>query len=145
MADSSHLYCQGRSQLGVHEAKVDIDNAVFVSKQLLLKLGLFNLEWVMVSTLGCPSEKTSSRLSYPGPVEDQMLVRDPKRAHLSVVCVSEFGKHLELDLQDSVGFITPTHWFNLSNGDPIPIGCKTVKIKVNIFALDLQLNYFKND
>ncbi|XP_067115756.1 peroxisomal ATPase PEX6 isoform X1 [Osmerus mordax] len=132
VVDCSHLYCQGKSQLGVHEAEVDIDNAVFVSKQLLLKLGLFNLEWVMVSTLGCPSEKTSSRLSYlpsPGPVEDQMLVRDPKRAHLSLVCVSEFGKHLELDLQDSVGFITPTHWFNLSNGDPIPIGCKTVKIK----------------
>ncbi|KAL1006167.1 hypothetical protein UPYG_G00068760 [Umbra pygmaea] len=133
------LYHQGRIVLaGEREADIDIDSIVFVSKQLLLKLGLFNREWVVVSRFNSSSEKnkTSFNGEYfrnPGHVEDNPPSQEPATVagttHLSLVIVADFSKCAELDLQNTVGFISPTHWFNLTNGEPVPVTSRAVKIK----------------
>ncbi|XP_028313489.1 peroxisome assembly factor 2 isoform X2 [Gouania willdenowi] len=76
---------------------VDVDSCLFVSKHLLLRLGLFNHEWVRVWRGGGGAERP-----------------------LSVTVV---------DLHGNVGFISPTLWFNLTNGDVTPEGNTTLRMK----------------
>ncbi|XP_062868696.1 peroxisomal ATPase PEX6 [Trichomycterus rosablanca] len=117
---------------GKQDAKVDIDSAIFVSKNLLLKLGLFNKEWVM-SALGqqekikgfsgtegsqSPSEnESSSRVSVGG---DGRLVK---------IVAFNMDRFSDMDVSDNTGYISPVLWFNLSNGEAAPVGSKAVKIK----------------
>ncbi|XP_023838617.1 peroxisomal ATPase PEX6 [Salvelinus sp. IW2-2015] len=139
IVDIRRLYGQGRIVLvEKRDAKIDFDSTVFVSKQLLLKLGLFNREWVVVSRFNCSSEmtKTSYRgesLPSPGQADDDAPGKEPSKGtemvHLGSVVVADFSKCAELDLHDNVGFISPTHWFNLSNGEPVPVSSRAVKIK----------------
>lgn len=84
---------------------VDVDSCVFVSRQLLLRLGLFNQEWV---TLWRPGGASRERLvsvlaAEPGP--------EPQKNH-----------------ED--GFISATLWFNMTDGDQVPERSCTLRMKV---------------
>uniref|UniRef100_A0A673Z4Z2 Peroxisomal ATPase PEX6 n=1 Tax=Salmo trutta TaxID=8032 RepID=A0A673Z4Z2_SALTR len=113
IVDIHRLYRQGRIVLvEKRDAKIDLDSTIFVSKQLLLKLGLFNREWVVVSRFNCSSEttKTSYRgesLPSPGQADDNAPGKEPstgaEMVHLGLVVVADFSKCAELDLQDNVG------------------------------------------
>ncbi|KAI5614724.1 peroxisome biogenesis factor 6 isoform X1 [Silurus asotus] len=109
--------------------EVDMDSSIFVSKNLLLKLGLFNCEWVMaalgkvkrcsgVEGLQSPTENKSATKSIAKPKGDVQLAK-----------IVAFIKSPEMDVGDSTGFISPVLWFNLSNGEATPIGSKCLKIK----------------
>lgn len=151
IVDIRRLYRQGRIVLvDKRDAKIDLDSTVFVSKQLLLKLGLFNREWVVVSRFNCSSEmtKTSYRgesLPSLGQADDNAPGKEPSKGtemvHLGSVVVADFSKCAELDLQDNVGFISPTHWFNLSNGEPVPVSSRAVKIKVSKYLYIFVLTF----
>ncbi|KAM4603837.1 peroxisomal ATPase PEX6 [Polymixia lowei] len=115
----------------VQDEHLDWDSSIFVSKQLLLKLGLFNHEWVLLSRLSCSTEKPSSWSRPPshqtlGPLEGQ-TVRGGRKTHLVSVIVVDLSGSLEL--QDSVGLISTTHWFNLTEGEQLPVGSRTLRIK----------------
>ncbi|XP_028676134.2 peroxisome assembly factor 2 isoform X1 [Erpetoichthys calabaricus] len=111
------------------ETPKDPDACLFVSKSSLLKLGLFNNEWVTVSML---SEKVkmsskSERLRDLERSDDKGECEEAGRSrsgHLALLVVAEFT-----DLPDSVGLVSPSLWFNLSKGAPVPITNKVVKIK----------------
>uniref|UniRef100_A0A673Z4G9 Peroxisomal ATPase PEX6 n=1 Tax=Salmo trutta TaxID=8032 RepID=A0A673Z4G9_SALTR len=95
IVDIHRLYRQGRIVLvEKRDAKIDLDSTIFVSKQLLLKLGLFNREWVVVSRFNCSSEttKTSYRgesLPSPGQADDNAPGKEPstgaEMVHLGLV------------------------------------------------------------
>ncbi|KAM6972481.1 peroxisomal ATPase PEX6 [Aplochiton taeniatus] len=94
------------------DSGLDGDSSVFLSKQMMLKLGLFNQEWVVVSLLSTfrPGEGGSRPgEGVPGPRLARVLV-------------------LEGD-EDSVGLLSATHWFNLWEGEQVPVGGGTLKIK----------------
>ncbi|XP_070684187.1 peroxisomal ATPase PEX6 isoform X2 [Pempheris klunzingeri] len=99
-------------------AAVDVDACVFVSKQLLLRLGLFNQEWV--------------RLSRPGggsrPPTGQAEVRGGGERPASVVVV-DFSQSPDLQNQDQVGLMSHTHWFNMTDGDEVPLDTHTLRMK----------------
>lgn len=84
---------------------VDVDSCVFVSKQLLLRLGLFNQEWVKLWRPGGSSrERPVSVLAVePGP--------EPQKNH-----------------ED--GFISATLWFNMTDGDQVPERSCVLRMKV---------------
>ncbi|KAG2467460.1 PEX6 factor, partial [Polypterus senegalus] len=111
------------------ETPKDPDACLFVSKSSLLKLGLFNNEWVTVSML---SEKVktaskSERLRDLERSDDKGECEEAGRSrsgHLALLVVGEFT-----DLPDSVGLVSPSLWFNLSKGAPVPNANKVVKIK----------------
>ncbi|MBN3295076.1 PEX6 factor, partial [Amia calva] len=87
VVDVSSLIKQARIKpKDERESGFDIDACVFVSKQALLKLGLFNHEWVIVG------------------------------GHFAAIVVADFAKSPELELQDSAGLVSPSLWFNLSGG-----------------------------
>ncbi|KAM8842020.1 peroxisomal ATPase PEX6 isoform 2-T2 [Synchiropus picturatus] len=71
------------------EAGLDVDGCVFVSRKMLITLGLFNQEWVRLSRPGASASGCRERL-----VAVATLVTD-----------------------DSVALITDTLWFNLTGGD----------------------------
>nr|XP_055073593.1 peroxisomal ATPase PEX6 [Misgurnus anguillicaudatus] len=109
--DVSSLYKPGGILSGLDQRDaVDIDSVIFVNKSLLLKLGVFNGEWVIASI---PSEKIKQKR------------RD--KVHLVTIKAFEAVRHQELDV--NVGFISPVQWFNLSGGMPVPVGNITIKIK----------------
>ncbi|KAI3352687.1 hypothetical protein L3Q82_020153, partial [Scortum barcoo] len=90
---------------------VDVDSCVFVSKQLLLRLGLFNHEWVKLSRPG-----GASRPARGGGVCRDRLV--------SVQVVDPDPQNL-----DEIGFISTTLWFNMTNGDEIPERSCTLRLR----------------
>lgn len=83
---------------------VDVDNGVFVSKQLLLQLGLFNHEWVRLWRPGGSAHRLVSIL-----VVDQVQSLEPQED----------------------GFISATLWFNMSQGEQVPRRSCTLKMKVH--------------
>ncbi|KAG9337800.1 hypothetical protein JZ751_027602 [Albula glossodonta] len=120
------------------DSGIDVDGSIFVSKSLLLKLGLFNHEWVVCSAVGLYTDKakTAGRgeaAQSPGRIDDRAACKDAGKsrgcAHLASVVVSDFVKSSEVDLQENVGYVSPVLWFNLSNGDPVPVVSRVVKIK----------------
>uniref|UniRef100_A0A4W4HQQ4 Peroxisomal ATPase PEX6 n=2 Tax=Electrophorus electricus TaxID=8005 RepID=A0A4W4HQQ4_ELEEL len=117
--------------------EVDVDGTVFVSKRLLLQLGLFNGEWVF-SALGAfvaKAKKSSSTDVAPSPVDvgngrtSKVLCQARGEARLAKIMAFEVDTLSDMDVGDDVGFISPVHWFNMSNGEPAPVGSKAVKIK----------------
>ena len=97
---------------GQQGGTVDLDSCVLVSKQLLLRLGLFNQEWV----------KLSSRPDLRGGVCRERLVS---------VLVVDPAQSPDLQNQHEVGFISSTLWFNMTGGDEIPERSCTLRVKVH--------------
>lgn len=97
---------------------IDEDNSVFVSKQLLLQLGLFNREWVKLWRSG-------------GLI--QRLV--------SVVVVDQTQSPETHNHQED-GFISSTLWFNMTEGEQAPRKSFTLKMKVDWKPTDTQLTCF---
>lgn len=83
---------------------VDADSCVFVSRQLLLRLGLFSSEWVRVWWPAGPSQE---RLV-------QVQVLDQEVLDQETMASPEGQKEQE------VGLITRTLWFNMTDGDQRP-------------------------
>ncbi|XP_076879465.1 peroxisomal ATPase PEX6 [Brachyhypopomus gauderio] len=119
------------------DAEVDIDSTVFVSKSLLLKLGLFSGEWV-ISTLAAfvgKAKKSSRTELAQSPItaghESTSKVTSKARAdiRLAKIMVLDVDRFSDMDVGDNVGFISSVHWFNLSNGEPTPVGGKDIRIK----------------
>ncbi|XP_064169976.1 peroxisomal ATPase PEX6 [Anguilla rostrata] len=132
VVDITSLTRQGRIRPKVDvESAVDVDGSIFMSKNLLLKLGLFNQEWVVVSALGLLTDKskTCGRSEVPQSPGAGEETRSRGCAHLAAVVVADFVKSPDLDLQDNVGYVSPALWFNLSNGEPVPVHSRVVKIK----------------
>nr|XP_023686088.1 peroxisome biogenesis factor 6 isoform X2 [Paramormyrops kingsleyae] len=132
VVDIFSLRKQGRLQAAEEQqSEIDVDGAIFVGKSLLLKLGLFNHEWVIGSALSPSCDKT--KLS-PGRVEERPPRKDAARSrasggHLASVVAADLGKSADLDLQENVAFVSPALWFNLSGGEPVPVSNRMVKIK----------------
>ncbi|KAI1896913.1 hypothetical protein AGOR_G00099770 [Albula goreensis] len=139
VVDVSSLTKQGKITLKEEQdSGIDVDGSIFVSKSLLLKLGLFNHEWVVCSAVGLGTDKakTAGRgeaAQSPGRIDDRAACKDAGKsrgcAHLASVVVADFVKSSEVDLQENVGYVSPVLWFNLSNGDPVPVVSRVVKIK----------------
>uniref|UniRef100_UPI003AB0FB17 peroxisomal ATPase PEX6 n=1 Tax=Centroberyx gerrardi TaxID=166262 RepID=UPI003AB0FB17 len=107
-------------------AAVDGDGCVFVSKQLLLKLGLFNQEWVLLSRpAGASRPQAPGQPDAPAPAG----VRGSGRVRPASVVVVDFTPSPELEPHDEVGFISAALWFNLTEGEPVPVGTSTLRIK----------------
>lgn len=100
---------------GQQGAAVDVDNCVFVSKQLLLRQGLFNQEWL--------------RLSRPSG-SSRPDARGVCRERLASVVVVDFAASPDLQVHGEVGFISATLWFNLTEGDVVPENGCTLRMKV---------------
>ncbi|CAN9510674.1 unnamed protein product [Ophioblennius macclurei] len=98
---------------GLREEAVDVDNCVFMSKLLLLKLGLFDREWVR---LGGPSEACKGSTAQV----------DVKERPASIRMV-DLGP--ELEVHDDAAFISNTLWFNLTEGEMIPVKSCTLRMK----------------
>ncbi|XP_041641110.1 peroxisome assembly factor 2 [Cheilinus undulatus] len=99
---------------------VDVDSGVFVSKQLLLRLGLFNQEWVKLSRPGGPSRP---------PMRQNEVRGGGARERLVSVVVVDPSQSPDLQSQDEVGFISETLWFNMSEGEEIPVSSCTLRMK----------------
>lgn len=121
------------------QAGLDMDNAIFLSKNLLLKLGLFNGEWVVMSTLCSHPERTKASMNLepaqsPAKSEDKRPTKPRVDKHLVSVAVVDFAKSSNAAISENVGLISLVHWFNLTGGEPLPRGNKTVKIKVRFYC-----------
>ncbi|XP_050951099.1 peroxisome assembly factor 2 [Labeo rohita] len=131
--DVSSLHKPGGilSRLEKNEA-LDVDSCIFVNKSLLLKMGVFNGEWVIASV---PTEKTKKTPPGQSPVlgdrESSWKIPFKKQGRVHLVAIKAFDtvKHQDMDVNDNVGFISPVQWFNLSDGMAVPVGNKTIKIK----------------
>ncbi|XP_042291124.1 peroxisome assembly factor 2 isoform X2 [Thunnus maccoyii] len=99
---------------------VDADGCVFVSKQLLLRLGLFNHEWVKLSRPGGASRPPAGHGDVRGGVGRERLV--------SVVAV-DLTLNPDLQLQDETGFISETLWFNLTEGEEVNMNGCSLRMK----------------
>ncbi|XP_048843762.1 peroxisome assembly factor 2 isoform X2 [Brienomyrus brachyistius] len=132
VVDIFSLRKQGRLQVAEEQpSEIDVDGAIFVGKNLLLKLGLFNHEWVIGSALSPSCDKTKQS---PGRAEERPPRKDGARSrasggHLASVVAADLGKSADLDLQENVAFVSPALWFNLSGGEPVPVSNRMVKIK----------------
>lgn len=130
---------------GNRDAKVDPDGAIFMSQNLLLKLGLFHHEWV-VCAVGRPDKikdssgaeglqrslsenDNGSRISVGG---DGRLVR---------IVAFNIDGFSDVDVSDDTGYISPVLWFNLSNREAAPIRSKAVKIKVSTLLNYIFITY----
>uniref|UniRef100_A0A3Q3G1Z2 Peroxisomal ATPase PEX6 n=1 Tax=Kryptolebias marmoratus TaxID=37003 RepID=A0A3Q3G1Z2_KRYMA len=105
---------------GQQEAAVDVDSCVFVSKQQLLKLGLFNHEWVTLSSPGG---------SYRAPTGELDVRVCLCRERLVSVVVVDLTLSQDLQIHDDVGFISATLWFNMTEGEMIPMKTCTLRMK----------------
>ncbi|KAJ3614908.1 hypothetical protein NHX12_018477 [Muraenolepis orangiensis] len=93
----------------------DLDSTVLVSNNLLMKLGLFNHEWVVLSEV----EQHAGVDASP-----------PRRGRLaSLLALDLPPSSLELHLNDSFGLVSTTHWFNLSGGKALPSASRTLRVK----------------
>ncbi|XP_067254582.1 peroxisomal ATPase PEX6 [Chanodichthys erythropterus] len=111
---------------------LDIDSTIFVSKSLLLKLGVFNGEWVIASVPADKAKKMPLAQSpVPGQRESSCKVpyKRQGRVHLAAIKAFDMVRHQDMDGNDNVGFISPVQWFNLSDGMAVPVGNKSIKIK----------------
>ncbi|XP_053193576.1 LOW QUALITY PROTEIN: peroxisomal ATPase PEX6 [Scomber japonicus] len=105
---------------------VDVDNCVFVSKQLLLRLGLFNQEWVKLSRPGVGvGVGGACRPPQPGHCD----VRGGGRERLVSVVTVDLSESPDLQFHDEAGFISETLWFNLTDGEETSTGACSVRVK----------------
>ncbi|KAM8878072.1 peroxisomal ATPase PEX6 isoform 2-T2 [Spinachia spinachia] len=105
---------------GQQGAPADPDSCVFVSKQLLLRLGLFNQEWVTLSRPGGSPRAPVGHADVGGGARGQRLVS---------VLVVDLTRSPELQHRGEVGFISATLWFNMTEGDVVPAGGCTLRMK----------------
>ncbi|KAK5926066.1 hypothetical protein CgunFtcFv8_021669 [Champsocephalus gunnari] len=105
-----------RGVKGQQGVAVDVDSCVFVSKQLLLRLGLFNQEWVKLSRPGGSCRTADVRGGLCRQRLVSVLVLDPSLTP-------------DLQNQEEVGFISATLWFNMTDGDAIPVSSCTLRVK----------------
>ncbi|XP_042072113.1 peroxisome assembly factor 2 isoform X4 [Haplochromis burtoni] len=105
-----------KEQYGV---AVDLHSCVFVTKQLLLRLGLFNQEWVRLSKLG------ESR----GPTGEGDVTGGICRERLVSVVVMDLPPSPELQSHDNLGLISPPLWFNMTGGEVIPVNSFMLRMK----------------
>ncbi|XP_041839160.1 peroxisome assembly factor 2 isoform X2 [Melanotaenia boesemani] len=105
---------------GQRGAAVDADSCVFVSKQLLLRLGLFNHEWIRVSRLG------ESFRAHTGETDVKLGLC---RERLVCLVMVDLNLSPELQIHDDVGFISATLWFNMTAGEMIPVKSCTLRMK----------------
>uniref|UniRef100_A0A3P8TL71 Peroxisomal ATPase PEX6 n=1 Tax=Amphiprion percula TaxID=161767 RepID=A0A3P8TL71_AMPPE len=105
---------------GEQGTAVDLDNCVFVSKLLLLRLGLFNQEWVRLSRPAGSFRPPTGESDYRGGFCRERLV--------SVVVV-DLTQSPDLLIHHDVGFISATLWFNMTEGEVIPANSCTLRIK----------------
>uniref|UniRef100_A0AAQ4RSV8 Peroxisomal ATPase PEX6 n=1 Tax=Gasterosteus aculeatus aculeatus TaxID=481459 RepID=A0AAQ4RSV8_GASAC len=105
---------------GRQGAPADPDSCVFVSKQLLLRLGLFNQEWVTLSRPGGSPRAPAGHGDAPTGGGGQRLVS---------VLVVDLAQSPELQHHGEVGFISATLWFNMTEGDVVPVGGCTLRMK----------------
>lgn len=96
-----------------HGDASDKDNCVFMGKLLLLKLGLFDREWVK---LGGPAEICKATPAEAG-----------VRERLACVRVADWSP--ELEGHDDMAFISPTLWFNLTAGEMVPARSCVLRMK----------------
>ncbi|KAK1171252.1 peroxisome assembly factor 2 [Acipenser oxyrinchus oxyrinchus] len=138
VVDISSLIKQGKIKLKEERGPArDLDTCLLLSKNSLLKLGLFNQEWVSVSAFNVPSDKNrtvnrNERLQELGRSDDKTDHDDAGKnrcGHLASVVVADFIRSADTDLPDSVGLVSPSLWFNLSKGAPVPITSRAVKLK----------------
>lgn len=106
---------------GQQGAAVDVDSCVFVSKQQLLRLGVFNHEWVTLSRPGGSSRAPTGELDVRACICRERLV--------SVVVV-DLTVSPELQIHNDVGFISASLWFNITEGEMIPLKTVTLRMKV---------------
>ncbi|GCC40604.1 hypothetical protein chiPu_0024810, partial [Chiloscyllium punctatum] len=119
---------------------LDADNLLVLTKPALQRLGLFNREWVLISLL----EPTMEREQRAEPEAEQPdrtgeLYSSPSlmggssdrwlRGRLASVVVVEVANSAHLELAENTAAISHTLWFNISNGAPMPIASRTLKIK----------------
>ncbi len=102
---------------GQHGAAVDVDSCVFVSKQLLLRLGLFDQEWVKLWRPGGSCRRPAGQT-------------DASRERLVSVLVVDFTPSPELQKHDEAAFISATLWFNMTDGDEVSERSCTLRMKV---------------
>ncbi|MBN3274768.1 PEX6 factor, partial [Polyodon spathula] len=138
VVDISSLIKQGKIKLKEQCGPArDLDTCLFLSKNSLLKLGLFNQEWVTVSALNAPSDKIrtvnrNERLQELGRSDDKADHDDAGKnrcGHLASVVVADFIRSADPDLPDNVGLVSPSLWFNLSKGAAVPVTSRAVKLK----------------
>ncbi|TSK53638.1 Peroxisome assembly factor 2 [Bagarius yarrelli] len=104
---------------------VDMDSAIFVSKNLLLKLGLFNGEWVTAASVNV--KRCLGAEGAPSPTDTESGTKAKQDSQLAKIVA--FIKFSDMNVSDNTGFISPVLWFNLSNGEATPVGSKSLKIK----------------
>uniref|UniRef100_A0A3B3I9J3 Peroxisomal ATPase PEX6 n=1 Tax=Oryzias latipes TaxID=8090 RepID=A0A3B3I9J3_ORYLA len=86
----------------------DVDGCVFLSKHLLLRLGLFNHQWVK---LGRPDGEDGGT--------------DACRDRVVSVVVVDLSLCPELQPHGDAAFISATLWFNMTDGEEVPVnGCR---------------------
>lgn len=102
------------AEVGHQEAAtLDADSSVFMSKRLLLRLGLFNREWVWLCRVG-EAHRPSTEV----------------RERLVTVVVGDSAESQEPQNQEDVGLISATLWFNLTDGEMVPVNKCTLRMKV---------------
>ncbi|XP_060922419.1 peroxisomal ATPase PEX6 [Limanda limanda] len=106
---------------GQQGAAVDVDNCVFVSKRLLLRLGLFNHEWVELWRAGGASRPPTGQMDARG--------GGAGRERLVSVVAVDSTQSPDLQNPDEVGFISASLWFNLSGGEVLPVSSLTLRVK----------------
>ncbi|KAJ8246463.1 hypothetical protein GJAV_G00268110 [Gymnothorax javanicus] len=55
--------------------------------------------------------------------------------HIAAVFATDFMRSPDLELQDKVGYVSPTFWFNLTKGEAVPVCSRALKIKRHIEPL----------
>lgn len=115
--------------------EVDMDSSIFVSKNLLLKLGLFNGEWVMAAMGKIKRCSGAEEAQSPSDNESGTKAVAKAKGDSQLAKIVAFIKSLDMDVSDNIGFISPVLWFNLSNGEAAPIASKSLKIKVSLLYL----------
>eukprot|EP00061_Rhincodon_typus_P010547 g34915.t1 len=124
---------------------LDADNLLVLTKSSLQCLGLFNHEWVLVSLLELAVEREQramraeldteqpNRKGEPGAYSSPGLTGGSPdqwlHGRLASVVVVDVANSAQLELAENTAAISHTLWFNVSNGAPIPIANRTLKIK----------------
>lgn len=111
--------------------EVDVDSSIFVSKNLLLKLGLFNGEWVMAALGGVKRCSGAEGAQSPPDSDGGTKAMAKAKGDCQLAKIVAFVKSSDMDVSDNAGFISPVLCFNLSNGEAAPVGSKSLKIKVS--------------
>lgn len=132
--------CRFGGKIGKN-AEVDMDSSIFVSKNLLLKLGLFNGEWVMAALGKVKKCLGAEGVQSPPDNEGGTKAVAKAKGDTQLAKIVAFVKSSDMDVGDNAGLISPVLWFNLSNGEATPVGCKSLKIKVSNSLCSLINNH----